>query len=80
MAQADSAVDTVRGPDVRIAKRGDRSTDKKRSKRKDRKHAKKQAAARIARFERIGIAGMLLGVGALIGVVAGSIGGRSNQR
>jgi hypothetical protein len=81
-AEAASAVGKVlpgldaMGPaDARDGRRKDRAGGKKRRKQRaaDRKAARKRTAARIRRIERVGIAGALLGVGAVVGAIAGSI-------
>jgi hypothetical protein len=70
--------------DEEPAGRTDTQHDAKRKKakqpRSDRKAAKKRATARVERIHRIGQAAALLGLGAVVGAVAGSVAFRAEQR
>jgi hypothetical protein len=70
--------------DEEPAGRSDTEHDTKRKKakrpRSERKAAKKRATARVERIQRIGQAAALLGLGAVVGAVAGSVALRADQR
>lgn len=59
--------------DPRGAAKKARSNDAERKGKKSGKAARKRAAVRGQRLERFGIASVLLGVGAVVGAIAGSV-------
>jgi hypothetical protein len=81
LAEQDSAtIDSSHRRDERIAKGKDRSSRKKGKKRSAAKLSKKRSTAWSERAGRIGLAGALLGVGALMGAVMGSATARTDRR